>query len=224
MKKTFCTTTLLALSILGSAVAQNGKIHSSLTNLEPGHDVDVIIRYRDVPVEADLTRLAQYGRHKAHLSIIRSSAMTVKSEQVARLAGDLNVEYIAPDSTVNATTFAGGADYGWMTALDITQTFGTLPYDGTGVGVAVVDTGLQTKQELNTSAGVSRIVYRQNFVTIEKSTLEDLNGHGLHVAGVIGGNGSKSLGGQNTYWIRGIAPNVNLIELRVLDTIRNRAG
>ena len=70
--------------------------------------MDVIVRFRDVPVEADLTRLAQYGRHKAHLSIIRSSAMRVKSHQLAALSDDPNVEYIAPDNAIAATAFVGG--------------------------------------------------------------------------------------------------------------------
>lgn len=73
---------------------------------------------------------------------------------------------------------------------------------------------------LTTSTGkktVSRYVYSGNFVTTE-TTKFDMNGHGLHVAGIIARNGNKSYGGNNTYWIRGIAPNANLISLRVLDT------
>ena len=45
----------------------------------------------------------------------------------------------------------------------------------------------------------------------------DLYGHGTHVAGIIGGNGTLS-GGQYT----GVAPSVTLIDLRALDA--NGAG
>jgi serine protease AprX len=45
----------------------------------------------------------------------------------------------------------------------------------------------------------------------------DLYGHGTHVAGIIGRNGNKSNGRY-----AGVAPNVNLIDLRVLDA--NGAG
>src|ERR1051326_6032745 len=46
----------------------------------------------------------------------------------------------------------------------------------------------------------------------------DEYGHGTHVAGILAGNGRRSKGSQSTYWIRGIAPGVNLVSLRVLDS------
>src|ERR687887_192199 len=46
---------------------------------------------------------------------------------------------------------------------------------------------------------------------------KDEYGHGTHVAGIIGANGSQSTGVGFTRTFRGIAPAVNLINLRVLD-------
>ena len=46
---------------------------------------------------------------------------------------------------------------------------------------------------------------------------DDHYGHGAHVAGIIGGNGKLSSGSNAIHTFRGIAPNVNLINLRVLD-------
>jgi len=221
MKRNSLTAIMLSISILGSALAENPKLHDSLSRLEPGKDVDVIVRFRVTPTDADLSYYSKYGRHNAELSTIRSSAMTVKSDRLAVLAEDPNVEYIAPDSPVHATTFTGGPDYGWMTALDITNNFGTAAYDGTGVGVAILDSGLRAAQDqLQNSAGTaSRILYLGNFVTTQnQKTTNDLYGHGTHVAGIIGSDGSRSIGANFTYWIRGIAPNANLISLRVLDS------
>ncbi|MFX0046649.1 MAG: S8 family serine peptidase, partial [Candidatus Hermodarchaeota archaeon] len=78
-----------------------------------------------------------------------------------------------------------------------------LAYDGTGVKVAVLDTGIYQHPDLN-------IIASQNFVS-EESSLEvyDYYGHGTHVAGIIGGDGSASSGKY-----RGVAPGVSLINAK----------
>ena len=65
------------------------------------------------------------------------------------------------------------------------------------------------------------MVYHQDFTgtptTNSSGAKYDLYGHGTHVAGIIGGNGSLS-GGQ----YEGVAPAVNFVDLRALD--QNGAG
>jgi serine protease AprX len=97
---------------------------------------------------------------------------------------------------------------------DLVQSLG---YDGTGVGVAVIDSGVNSVFDL-TQAGskASRIVYSQNFDTTANTT-SDLFGHGTHVSGIIAGNGGSSTCGNCDVTFRGIAPNANIINLRVLD-------
>ena len=51
----------------------------------------------------------------------------------------------------------------------------------------------------------------------EPGKTDDTFGHGTHVAGLIGGNGTESTGKNFFHQFLGIAPNVNLINLRVLD-------
>ena len=72
------------------------------------------------------------------------------------------------------------------------------------------------------NAGGSRIVYKQNFTSLNLLDANDHFGHGTHVAGIVGGSGKNSTGNQDFYTFKGIAPNVNLINLRVLD--QNGAG
>jgi serine protease AprX len=65
-----------------------------------------------------------------------------------------------------------------------------------------------------------RIVYSESFIGSPDAT--DGYGHGTHVAGIVGGSGKDSTGIGFTRTFRGVAPNVNLINLRVLD--QNGAG
>ena len=78
-----------------------------------------------------------------------------------------------------------------------------LPYNGSGVRVAVLDTGIYEHPDLN-------IVASRNFVSGESSfDVFDYYGHGTHVGGIIGGNGSSSNG-----IYRGVAPGVSLINAK----------
>src|SRR5205085_749056 len=82
--------------------------------------------------------------------------------------------------------------------------------DGSGIGIAILDSGIDTNHHsfLDRSNGV-RVVYSEDF-TGEGRT-DDPYGHGTHVASLAAGNGRIS-NAQFT----GIAPNANLINLRVL--------
>ena len=79
--------------------------------------------------------------------------------------------------------------------------------NGQGVGVAVVDSGIANHTDLQTN-GASRIVAETNQTSA--TTASDEYGHGTHVAGIVGGNGSLS-GGMYS----GVAPGVNLINVKV---------
>lgn len=81
--------------------------------------------------------------------------------------------------------------------------------DGTGISVAVIDSGISQHDDLQ-----GRVVYSQDFTGGDAS---DQYGHGEHVAGIIGGSGTDSLCPICSRHLVGIAPKVNLIDLRVLD-------
>lgn len=74
-------------------------------------------------------------------------------------------------------------------------------YTGKGVKVAVLDTGIANHNDLN-------IVEKVNFVSGENA--DDLNGHGTSVAGIIAAK-------DNNYGTVGIAPDVELYSVKVMD-------
>ncbi|MEV0330721.1 S8 family serine peptidase [Micromonospora echinospora] len=78
-------------------------------------------------------------------------------------------------------------------------------YDGTGVKVAVLDSGIDDSHP--DLAG--KVVARRNFVP-EIETALDLNGHGTHVSSTIAGSGAAS-GGR----YKGVAPGATLLDGKV---------
>ncbi|MHA1803176.1 MAG: S8 family peptidase, partial [Promethearchaeota archaeon] len=114
--------------------------------------------------------------------------------------------YTFPVITDNSLELASlnSTDFGnwWLGTIGARN----LDYDGEGVRVAVLDSGIYEHPDLT-------IVESRNFVTGEATT-EDLNGHGTHVAGIIGSDGGGSDGKY-----AGVAPGVELINARVGDSI-----
>lgn len=83
-------------------------------------------------------------------------------------------------------------------------------YIGSGVTVAVMDTGIVAHPDFQ-----NRIVSFVDFTSRRRGVYDD-NGHGTHVAGIIGGNGFVSRGKYT-----GMAPGCNLVVLKVLDRMGN---
>lgn len=107
------------------------------------------------------------------------------------------------------TTFADTALATWgllATGVASDEGRGSTTFDGAGVLVAVLDTGIdQNHPDL-----AGRVRLARSFVTGE--AVQDGNGHGTHVAGTIGGPASP-VGGQRRY---GVAPGCDLLIGKVL--------
>ena len=92
---------------------------------------------------------------------------------------------------------------------------------GAGVGVAVIDSGISSFHDdltvVNSSTlypyGNQRVSKFVDFVNGRTLPYDD-NGHGSHVAGIIGGNGTDSAGSASK---AGMAPKASIIALKVLD-------
>lgn len=82
-------------------------------------------------------------------------------------------------------------------------------YLGQSIGVAIVDTGISLHKDF--IEGGNRVIAFEDFINGRKEPYDD-NGHGTHVAGIIGGNGYSSKGKY-----AGIAPACNFIAVKVLD-------
>ena len=193
------------------------KFSSDLQQRAGSNDmVTVIVQHRQMPTSAHLKGMQGRGATiNKQFHTIRAVTMRVPVSMLAELAKDPNVAYITPDRTQKMTANPVTEEFATAVQADIAASQYAL--DGTGVGVAVIDSGIAAHPDLNDANGNSRVVYSQSFVTGDTTT-SDKYGHGTHVAGLIGGTGASSStanGYAATY--AGMAPNVNLVNLRVLD-------
>ncbi|WP_332758061.1 S8 family peptidase [Streptomyces sp. MT206] len=98
-------------------------------------------------------------------------------------------------ATLDKSTRQIGADKAWAAG-----------YDGAGVKIAVLDTGVDaTHADL-----AGQVVAEQNFSTAADA--RDHFGHGTHVASIAAGTGARSAGA-----FRGVAPGAKLLNGKVLD-------
>jgi serine protease AprX len=90
---------------------------------------------------------------------------------------------------------------------------------GSGVGVAVIDSGVTTNRPDLLSTDLfnpTRVKAAVNFASSSKNAFDEC-GHGTHVAGIIAGNGADSYGFQYFRTFYGIARKANVISIKVLD-------
>jgi serine protease AprX len=207
---------LIALAVVLPAAAKS-KIAPELETVPPGQAVDVIVRFHKPPDNLTLQNFAALGAvEEGSLNIVNAYVFDVAAGQLSLMAADSNVVFISPDRQIQATAFNSGKDYGWITVTGMADPSGALPYDGSGIGIAIIDSGIDDREDLKDDKGHNRVVYKESFVPGDNHT-DDKFGHGDHVAGIIAGTGKKSTGNGFDYRIRGIAPAASLINLRVLD-------
>ncbi len=175
--------------------------------------LNVIVQFQEYPGPGQLHSLSQKGASiYRHLSFIHAVAMNVPTHLLSTLADDPQIAHISSDEGVKKTdAFTVGNSYAynaWKTYNDY----------GSGVGVAVLDTGISSVSDFN-GVGLlglgSRLIQSVSFSS--ETTTKDKCGHGTHVAGIIAGDGSQSSGLTYTQTFAGIAPQCNLISVKVLD-------
>jgi len=181
--------------------------------------VTVIVQFKSAPDSATVAGMRTNGRTlQRQFSTIRALTLRLPASMVEQLANDPRVSYVTPDRSVKLTS----SDEDYTDAVESDLAAAQFAMDGTSVGVAVIDSGISDHADLHKSTGASRVVYSESFVVGDISTADGY-GHGTHVAGLIGGNGASSaLGKGYPRQYSGMAPGVNLINLRVLDA--NGAG
>jgi serine protease AprX len=215
-------TLLLVLLAPLSLFADNSKISPDLQNSTYTGQTQVVIQYAPGTqlscsgllgllgcVVNDVLKLG--GAILGQLPIVNGLVASLDHNGIVSLSNQSNVVYISKDRPLtpffdNAAP-AVNASAAWQSN-----------YTGAGIGVALIDSGVNTHPDLFTTGlfPTSRLVYNQSFVPGDSSAA-DAYGHGTHIAGLIAGDGISSTGPLFSQTFKGIAPKANIVNLRVLD-------
>src|SRR5271165_2727077 len=174
--------------------------------------VAVIVQYHTVPGKAQLDEIQSWGgKPGVKLALIHAVSAQLPTSAIIPLSNEDAVAYISPDRSVRAhadgAALAVLANYAWG-----------LGFDGSGIGIAIVDSGIHDGNSLRNTAGGSRVLFSLDLVG---GGNRDNQSHGTLVANIIGGNGGGNSAASAcpscSAAVSGIAPNATLVDLRVLD-------
>ncbi len=167
--------------------------------------IDVIVSGND----AFVARIA--GKHGASVKkgLTGGAVLSVSAASLARMAADVEVGAISGDgdlrsqlATVTESTGAAAAWAGEIAKLGAVM--------GTGIGVAIVDSGIDNHTALS-----GRIVASVDFTKATGNNKgKDEYGHGTHVAGIVAAGAPARDTGEAPV---GMAPGAHLVSLKVLD-------
>jgi serine protease AprX len=217
-----------AAASAGSTAVLDPRI-AALAADHPGRRLEAIVQFGAgvtvTKAQADATRV--HGRVVGELHIINALAVKLTAAQARALAGNSDVHSVSLNTTVAPsgmplTAVARGllrnlVPSSYARALGATSLW-QAGLTGSGVGVAVVDTGIDGDlPDFRGANGASRVV-QTAVVNQGATTVQDTYGHGTDVAGIIAGNGanrdhSDPLRGKYI----GVAPNANLVAIKVAD-------
>ncbi len=184
----------------------------------PDDMVGVIVQKtaKDTQVEGLVARLG--GAVMDDLHIINAFSAKLPAKAIVQLSQADGVRWVSLDAPMIKTACAQCVDTtnlknAYVRAIRADQVWNVSPYlQGQGIGVAVVDSGVNPQQDLYTVMGVNRLVAAVAYNDGYNQSVYDGYGHGNHVAGIIGGNGSRSNGAYI-----GVAPMVNIVNVKVSD-------
>ena len=212
---------MLVLAVPMALFADNSKISPDLQGLSPTSKVQVIVQYAPGTqvncggllglvgcLVNDVLKLG--GTLLGDLPLVNGVVALLDGNGIASLSNQANVTYISRDRAltpfVNNAAPAINAQAAWNSN-----------YTGNGIGVALIDSGVNNHPDFYTGLlPFSRVVYNQSFIS-GNSSAADQYGHGTHIAGLIAGDGLSSTGFIYSETFKGIAPGAKIVNLRVLD-------
>lgn len=191
-------------------------LYAKLQSLPDDAEISTIVVLKDysyMPKAREV--LEKLGEIKYEYRIIPGFAVKLKAKDVKRLANpgklDMLLQSLGLAPTIEGLAYMED-DFKVRVALDYSTsqvkatTMWSLGYDGTGITVAVIDTGI----DANHPDLKGKVIGWYDAVNGRTYAYDD-QGHGTHVAGIIAGTGAASNGKY-----KGVAPGAKLVGVKVL--------
>ena len=196
---------------------------ATLAQRHPAQLVEVIVQLRGSAAAAADAVGAAGGRIEQPLPIINGFAARLPARAAAGLAGLPTVRAVSLNAEVKGTSLADTSTSNLATAYDYAiqaDKAWSQGATGTGVGVAVIDTGVAGNLpdfQVSPTNTTSRVI-ASAVVNPAAPDAGDSYGHGTHVAGIIAGDSwnrgpSDPLAGKYI----GVAPDANIISVKADD-------
>ncbi len=177
-----------------------------LCTIASADDVRVIVGFKGEANPDAVKGLG--GANLRTLSSARAVRCEISAAAVSRLRDRSDVAYVEEDgivTTLGKPSSAAPSQPAQQTPWGVTKVGGASGSAGLAIKVAVIDTGIDL-----THPDLQDNIKGSIDFTGSRSGAKDENGHGTHVAGTIGAL-------QNSIGVVGVAPQVSLYAVRVLD-------
>jgi serine protease AprX len=183
---TFCG--LLALACSAAWAGGRDKLSHELASVDSNSEAKVIIQWKTAPDDTKHQRVKNHGGQlHSTLKSIKAGVYSVPGSSLNALSNDPDVLYISADrplrGTLDNSVAAVRASAAWAAG-----------WNGRGIGIAVIDSGITTSGDLDTNGSLGpgpRVVYNEDFVN-PKGDGKDQYGHGTHVAGILAATGKST--------------------------------
>lgn len=162
----------------------------------------IILRCDDQ--EISMSKIASIGKIKYKLPMINACVVEIDEFKLSSLTMDGSSWQMEQDTVIEAQM--NRANH--IIELDWAHEHG---YYGDDVCVAILDTGISLHQDFLENGENKRIIAFKDILN-NRTEIYDDNGHGTHVAGIVGGNGSMSKGKYC-----GVAPKCKFVIVKVLN-------
>jgi hypothetical protein len=177
------------------------------------HEQHVLVVYKNSQGKEDVLQNSQHVEQS--FKNVPAVSVTLTQEEINNLEANPNISYIEPNiglrgydthlHPVKVDSLSSGIspeEAQWDLIAANAKLAWKEGITGKGVKVAILDTGITSHPDLRISGGISKVQYTTSFA--------DDNGHGTHIAGIVGAL-------RNNVGMVGVAPDIQLYAVKVLD-------